>query len=301
MPERTRFLPKAELLTLEELSRLCHVFIDAGVRKLRVTGGEPLVRKDVLLLLRELAARLKDGALDELTLTTNGVRLAAHAGELAAIGVRRVNVSLDTLDRDTFVRITGRDALLDVLAGLSAAKTAGLRVKINVVALRCDNAHELPQIIAWAHAQGFDVSLIETMPLGEVDQDRTEQYLSLQQVRQHLMSFWRLQETPYSTSGPSRYVTVKETGGRIGFITPLTDNFCATCNRVRLTCTGRLYMCLGQEDHVDFRDALRGGASAGELRALLHHALSQKPRAHEFSIAPNSAPALARHMSTTGG
>jgi cyclic pyranopterin phosphate synthase len=301
MPEDMRFLPKADVLTFEELDRLCAVFVRAGVTKLRITGGEPLVRKDILAFLRNVSRHLGTGALNELALTTNGTRLALFARELAEIGIKRVNVSLDTLDRDTFKRISRRDALPTVVAGIEAAQEAGLKVKINVVALKHDNAHEIPDIIQWAHARDMDVSLIETMPLGEIDQDRTDQYVSLADIRAHLASFWTLRDVADSTGGPSTYVRIAETGGRLGFITPLSHNFCASCNRVRLTCTGRLYLCLGQDDHVDFREAMRAGASDDDLHALLLDAMSIKPERHEFQIAPELAPALPRHMSTTGG
>lgn len=301
MPERMRFLPKADVLSWEELDRLCAVFVQAGVTKLRITGGEPLVRKDIMTFLRWQARHLESGALKELTLTTNGARLAEHARELTAIGVRRLNVSLDTLDRDTFARLTRRDALPDVLRGIDAALAAGLHLKINVVALKHDNAAEIPRLIEWAHARGMDVSLIETMPLGDIGRDRADQFLSLATVRQELESFWSLRDVTDTTGGPSSYVQIAETGGRLGFITPLSHNFCASCNRVRLTCTGRLFLCLGKEDHADFRDALRAAASERELARLLDAALRLKPKAHDFHINADAAPALARHMSMTGG
>jgi cyclic pyranopterin phosphate synthase len=302
MPERMSFLPKAEVLSFEELERLCSVFIAAGVRKLRLTGGEPLMRKDIMVLVRALSRHLGAGALDELTLTTNGTRLAEFAVPLAAAGVQRVNVSLDTLDRETFARIARRDQLGAVIAGIDAALAAGLKVKINVVALKHDNRHDIPAIIQWAHERGMDVSLIETMPLGDIDEDRTDQYVSLADVRADLESFWRFTDLADSTGGPSNYVRVAETGGRLGFITPLSHNFCASCNRVRLTCTGRLYLCLGRDDHVDFRATMRAGASDAEVRALIDAGLAIKPQAHDFIIRePHAAPALARHMSMTGG
>jgi GTP 3',8-cyclase len=300
MPERMTFLPKPEVLSFEELDRLCAVFVAAGVRKLRITGGEPLVRRDIVLFLRGLSRHLRSGALEELTLTTNGVRLAEFAEPLASLGVRRVNVSLDTLDREVFARLTRRDHLPEVLGGIAAAQAAGLRVKINIVALKGDNEAEIPSLIQWAHTRGMDVSLIETMPLGDIAQSRADQFLSLAQVRAELESFWQLTPIADTTGGPSTYVRVAETGGRLGFITPLSHNFCASCNRVRLTCTGRLYLCLGQDEHVDFRAALRGGASDDELAAMIQAGLAVKPKAHEFEIAA-AAPALARHMSMTGG
>jgi cyclic pyranopterin phosphate synthase len=254
-----------------------------------------------MTLLEGLSGWLGQGALKELALTTNGTQLQSFAPQLAAIGIRRINVSLDTLDRETFARITRRDALPDVLAGIDAALAAGLSLKLNVVALRRDNLHAIPDLIVWAHARGMDVSLIETMPLGDIEEDRTDQFVSLAHVRQTLSSFWTLQDVDDTTGGPSRYVRIRETGGRVGFISPLSHNFCASCNRVRLTCTGRLYLCLGQDEHVDFRQAMRSGASDDELRALLVEALRIKPKAHDFRIAPHEPPATARHMSLTGG
>lgn len=302
MSERMRFLPKAEILSFEELERLCAAFIGRGIRKLRLTGGEPLLRRDFMDLARTLARHLDDGALEELTLTTNATRLTHHAAELAAIGVRRINVSLDTLDPETFARIARKPRLGDVLEGIEAAQRAGIAVKINTVALKRDNAHELVSLVAWAHERGMDITLIETMPLGAVDEDRTDQFLSLAEVRRGFERHWTLEPLSYRSGGPARYVRVRETGGRLGFITPLSHNFCAECNRIRLTCTGRLYMCLGQDDHIDFREALRAGAGESELDALIAKAMRQKPAAHDFHIAaPAEAPALARHMSVTGG
>jgi cyclic pyranopterin phosphate synthase len=300
MPERMRFLPKSDVLSFEELDRICSLFVKSGVTKLRITGGEPLVRKDIIVFLRALARHLEHG-LHELALTTNGTHLAEFAQELAALGIRRVNVSLDTLNRDAFARITRRDALPSVLRGIEAAIAAGLKLKLNVVALKHDNAGEIPHIIQWAHDRGMDVSLIETMPLGDIEQDRTDQFLSLAEVRAQLASFWSLRDVTETTGGPSTYVRIAETGGRLGFITPLSHNFCAACNRVRLTCTGRLYLCLGQDEHVDFRAAMRAGASDDDLLALLHRAVALKPKAHDFRIAAGDAPALPRHMSMTGG
>ncbi len=302
MPERMQFLPKPDVLSLEELDRLCAVFIGQGVRKLRLTGGEPLVRKDVLVLIRALSRHVRAGDLDELTLTTNGTRLAEFAAALAEAGIHRINVSLDTLDRETFIRITRRDQLSAVLQGIEAARAAGLHVKLNIVALKHDNLHEIPALIEFAHAREMDVSLIETMPLGEIEQDRTDQFASLTDLRDTLASFWTLTDISDTTGGPSKYVRVRETGGRLGFITPLSHTFCAACNRVRLTCTGRLYLCLGRDEHVDFRAAMRAGASDGELAALLRAGLARKPEAHDFIIRDfGAAPALARHMSMTGG
>jgi cyclic pyranopterin phosphate synthase len=302
MPERMQFLPKAGVLTLEEIDRLCACFVRNGVRKLRLTGGEPLVRRGVLELINGLARHVKSGAIDELTLTTNGTRLAEFAGPLAAAGVRRVNVSLDTLDRATFQRIARDDRLDAVLEGIEAARAAGLSVKINTVALKYDNAAEIPRLIQWAHAQGMDLTLIEVMPLGETGEARTDQYVPLPSIRGVLERHWTLTDLPDRTGGPARYVRVEETGGRLGFITPLTNNFCASCNRVRLTATGQLYLCLGHEEHVDFRTPMREGASDVDLDAIYARALGLKPSAHDFSIPPRAAqPTLRRHMSVTGG
>jgi GTP 3',8-cyclase len=300
MAEHMTFLPKADLLSLEELDRLCSAFITRGVRKLRLTGGEPLVRRGFMDLVRGLSRHIGAG-LDELTLTTNGTQLAAHADALARAGIRRINVSLDTLDRDRFARITRRDALPAVLDGITAAKAAGLGIKINIVALKDDNADEIADLIAWAHSQGFDACLIETMPLGETGEDRTAQFLSLKTVRRDLESFWTLRDLPDSTGGPARYVHIAETGGRLGFITPLTHTFCEACNRVRLTCTGTLFMCLGQEDAVDLRAPLRASADDGLLHAAIDAAVARKPKGHDFAPERLSAPAVSRHMSMTGG
>jgi GTP 3',8-cyclase len=300
MSEQMSFLPKADLLTFEELDRLCAAFIAKGVRKLRLTGGEPLVRKDVMALIESLSRKLGDG-LEELTLTTNGTQLARHAARLAALGVRRINVSLDTLDRDKFARIARRDLLPQVLEGIDAADRAGIQVKINTVALAADNAREIPDLIRWAHGRGFDMTLIETMPMGEIDGDRTDQFLSLKQVERDLNAYWTLDALPDRTGGPARYVRIRETGGRLGFITPLTHNFCESCNRVRLTCTGTLYMCLGQDDAADLRAVLRAGADDAQLAAAIAEAISRKPKGHDFMVDRLGRPAVARHMSVTGG
>jgi len=300
MAEHMTFLPKAEVLTLEELDRIATAFVGLGTRKLRLTGGEPLVRKGMLDLVRGLSRHLSSGALDELTLTTNGTRLAEFAGELADAGVRRINVSLDTLKPDLFRTLTRGGDLSKVLAGIDAAQAAGLRVKINAVALKDDNAGEIPDLIAWAHGRGCDLTLIETMPMGEVDIDRTSEFVSLKDVRAELESFWTLEDLPLSTGGPARYVRVAETGGRLGFITPLSHNFCESCNRVRLTCTGTLHTCLGQEDATDLRAVMRSGATDAELSAVIRQAVLGKPKGHDFQIA-RARPAVARHMSTTGG
>jgi cyclic pyranopterin phosphate synthase len=301
MSEHMTFLPKAQVLTLEELDRISSAFIALGVRKLRLTGGEPLVRKGLMDLVGSLGRHMKSGALDELTLTTNGTRLAQFADDLAHAGVRRINVSLDTLKPDLFRRLTRGGDLAKVVAGIEAAQAAGLKVKINAVALKDDNAGELSELVAWAHARGCDVTLIETMPLGEVEADRTDQYLSLKTVRTELESFWTLRDIPLQTGGPARYVEVAETGGRLGFITPLSHNFCEACNRVRLTCTGTLHTCLGQEDASDLRAVLRAGASDADLIDAIRLAVDAKPKGHDFQIARAAAPAVARHMSTTGG
>jgi cyclic pyranopterin phosphate synthase len=295
------FLPKADLLSFEEIERLADVLISRGVKKLRLTGGEPLVRKGVMGLIEHLGAHVRAGDLEEVTLTTNGTQLTHYADGLAAAGVRRINVSLDTRDRETFKRISRRDALTKVLDGIEAAKAAGLKIKINTVALAHDNRKELPWLIRWAHEQGFDITLIETMPLGEIEEDRTDQYVSLRDVRRDLESFWTLEDIPLRTAGPARYVRVAETGGRLGFITPLSHNFCESCNRVRITCTGVMYMCLGQEDSIDLREPLRLSDKDDLLNAALDKAMAAKPKGHDFIIERGATPAVARHMSATGG
>jgi GTP 3',8-cyclase len=301
MSEHMQFLPRPEVLDLEELDRLCSTFIGLGVRQLRLTGGEPLLRRDFMVLVRSLSRHLKSGALDELTLTTNATQLAKYADELAAAGVKRINVSLDSLKSAQFATITRRDKLDAVLEGISAATHAGIKVKINTVALAKDNQSELPDLIAWAHGQGHDISLIETMPLGDVGSDRTDQYLSLKNVRQHLDSFWTLRDLPDRTGGPARYVHIEETGGRLGFITPLSHNFCESCNRVRITCTGQMFMCLGQDDAVDLRAPLRAGISDEALISAIFDGIDRKPKGHDFMAERLATPALVRHMSMTGG
>jgi cyclic pyranopterin phosphate synthase len=302
MAEHMTFLPKADLLSLEELDRLCSVFIEKGVRKLRLTGGEPLVRRGIMTLVTSLSRHLAAGALDELTITTNGSQLAKYAPELADHGVKRINVSLDTLDPDKFRAITRWGELDKVMAGIDAALTAGLRVKINAVALRGVNEGELPDLLAWAHGRGMDLTIIEVMPLGDIGAGRLEQYLPLSLVRARLCERYTLDEIDYRTGGPARYVKVKETGGRLGFITPLTHNFCESCNRVRVTCTGTLYMCLGQEDAADLRGPLRLSPDNAPLAAAIEEAISRKPKGHDFIIdRRHQRPALARHMNVTGG
>ena len=302
MAENMTFLPKADLLSLEELDRLCSAFIARGVRKLRLTGGEPLVRRGIMTLFASLSRHLAAGALDELTLTTNGSQLPKYARELAGHGVRRINVSLDTLDADKFRAITRWGELSKVLAGIDAAQAAGLKVKINAVALKGVNEDEFPALIAWAHGRGMELTLIEVMPLGDVGEARLEQYLPLSIVRARLCERFTLNDIDYRTGGPARYVTVAETGGRLGFITPLTHNFCESCNRVRITCTGTLYMCLGQEDAADLRTPLRASQGNELLHAAITEAISRKPKGHDFIIdRRHQRPALARHMSVTGG
>ena len=302
MSEHMSFLPKRDLLTLEELDRLCSAFIARGVRKLRLTGGEPLVRRDVMVLIRALGRHLDTGALDELTLTTNGSQLARYASDLFAAGIRRVNVSIDTLDEARFQEITRWGRLPQVLEGIAEAKRAGLKVKINTVALKDVNEAEIPSLIEWAHGEGHDLTLIETMPMGDIDGDRTDQYLPLSAVRRSLAERWTLDDLAERTGGPARYVGVKETGGKLGFITPLTHNFCESCNRVRLTCTGTLYMCLGQEDAADLRAPLRASSSDELLYAAIDEAIGRKPKGHDFVIdRARNRPAVSRHMSLTGG
>jgi GTP 3',8-cyclase len=302
MAENMTFLPKADLLTLEELDRLCSAFVAKGVRKLRLTGGEPLVRRGIMTLVRSLARHRAEGTLDELTLTTNGSQLGRYADELAACGVERLNVSLDTLDNDKFRAITRWGDLDKVLGGIVAAQRAGLRVKINAVALKGVNEEELPALIEWAHGGGMDITIIEVMPLGDVGEQRLDQYLPLSMVRAGLAERFTLDEIDYRTGGPARYVRVKETGGRLGFITPLTHNFCESCNRVRLTCTGTLYMCLGQEDAADLRSPLRASEGNELLYAAIDEAIGRKPKGHDFIIdRRHQRPAVARHMSVTGG
>ena len=302
MAENMSFLPKADILSLEELDRLCSAFVARGVRKLRLTGGEPLVRRGIMTLVESLSRHIGSGALDELTLTTNGSQLVKYAGELARHGVRRLNVSLDTLDPDKFRAITRWGDLDQVLGGIAAARAAGLAVKINAVALKGVNEDEFDRLLEWAHGGGMDLTIIEVMPLGDVGEGRLDQYLPLSMVRARLAERFTLEEIDYRTGGPARYVRVAETGGRLGFITPLTHNFCESCNRVRVTCTGTLFMCLGQEDAADLRAALRASEANDPLHAAIDEAISRKPKGHDFVIdRRHKRPALARHMSVTGG
>jgi GTP 3',8-cyclase len=302
MAEDMTFLPKADVLSLEELDRLCSAFIERGVRKLRLTGGEPLVRRGIMTLVSSLGRHLQTGALDELTLTTNGSQLRKYARDLAAAGVRRINVSLDTLNPDKFRAITRWGDLHKVLDGIEAARAAGLAIKINAVALKGVNEDEFVPLVRWAHALGMDLTFIEVMPLGDVGEGRLDQYLPLSLVRAELARNFTLAEIDYRTGGPARYAHAEETGGRIGFITPLTHNFCESCNRVRVTCTGTLFMCLGQEDAADLRAPLRASESNEALFAAIDAAVARKPKGHDFIIDRRHArPAVARHMSVTGG
>lgn len=302
MSEHMTFLPKADVLSLEELDRLCSAFIARGVNKLRLTGGEPLVRRGIMTLVSSLSRHLGSGALKELTLTTNGSQLQKHAADLRATGVRRINVSLDTLNAEKFRTITRWGELDKVIAGIDSAQAVGLEVKINAVALKGVNDNEIAGLLEWAHGRGMDLTVIEVMPLGDVDESRLDQYLPLSVVRARLAERYTLEDIDYRTGGPARYVHVKETGGRLGFITPLTHNFCESCNRVRITCTGTLYMCLGQNDATDLRRPLRASESNDLLHAAIDEAIGRKPRGHDFVIdRRHRKPALPRHMSMTGG
>ena len=302
MSEDMTFLPKRELLTLEEMDRLATAFITRGVRKLRLTGGEPLVRRGVMDLIRDLGRHLRSGHLDELTLTTNGTQLARHAEGLAAAGVRRLNVSLDSIDPDTYRRITRGGDLAHVMRGIDAARAAGIRIKLNAVLLKYDNADTLPDMMAWAHSQGHDLTIIEAMPMGEIGEDRYDQYTPLKAYQARLAERFTLTDIPERTGGPARYVRVEETGGTLGFITPMSHNFCESCNRVRVTCTGRIYLCLGQEASVDLRSPLRDHEGDEVLHAAIDRAIGIKPKGHDFVIERRGqAPASPRHMSVTGG
>jgi cyclic pyranopterin phosphate synthase len=302
MSENMSFLPKQDLLTLEELDRLCTVFVDKGVQKLRITGGEPLVRRDIMTLFRSLSRHLVSGRLEELTLTTNGSQLGKYASELADCGIRRINVSLDTLDAAKFRKITRWGDLDKVLAGIDAAQAAGIAVKLNAVALKGVNEDEVEDMIRWSHDRGIDITFIEVMPMGDIEPDRFDQYWPLSHLRARLLDQFTLDDIDYRTGGPARYVRVRETGGRIGFITPMTHNFCESCNRVRITCTGTLYMCLGQDDAADLRSPLRASATNDVLSRAIDAAILRKPKGHDFVIERTTQrPAVARHMSVTGG
>ena len=301
MPERMSFLPRADLLSLAELDRLAAVFIRKGVRKLRLTGGEPVGRKDLIDLVGRLSRFLRGGQLDELTLTTNGTRLARYTAELARCGVRRVNVSLDSLNPETYARITRGGQVGDAIAGVDAALAAGLQVKINAVALARDNLHTLVALAEWAHARGAELTVIEVMPMGSVEADRAEQFVPLTEVRRRFERRWRLTDLARHTGGPARYVRTHE-GGTIGFISPLTRNFCGGCNRVRVTCTGEMYLCLGQSAKADLRTPLRASSEDGLLETAIDAAIGRKPHGHDFAMpAPGALPAVDRHMSVTGG
>ena len=302
MSENMSFLPKQDLLTLEELDRLCTVFVDKGVQKLRITGGEPLVRRDIMTLFRSLSRHLVSGRLEELTLTTNGSQLGKYASELADCGIRRINVSLDTLDAAKFRKITRWGDLDKVLAGIDAAQVAGIAVKLNAVALKGVNEDEVEDMIRWSHDRGIDITFIEVMPMGDIEPDRFDQYWPLSHLRARLLDQFTLDDIDYRTGGPARYVRVRETGGKIGFITPMTHNFCESCNRVRITCTGTLYMCLGQDDAADLRSPLRASATNDVLSRAIDAAILRKPKGHDFVIERTTQrPAVARHMSVTGG
>ncbi len=302
MSEDMTFLPKSEVLSLEELERLCSAFVRKGVRKIRLTGGEPLVRRGIMGLIGNLSRHIDDRSLDELTLTTNGSQLARYTEQLVEYGIKRINVSLDTLDAEKFAQITRWGKLDKVMVGLRAAKAAGLQIKINAVAVRDFNDNELDRILTWCGEQGFDLTLIETMPLGDIGGERADQYLPLSEVREQLEKTWTLSDIPYRSGGPARYVEVGETGRKLGFITPMTHNFCESCNRVRLTCTGTLYMCLGQDDATDLRAPLRASEGDELLECAIDEAIGRKPKGHDFVIERGqSGPAVNRHMSVTGG
>ena len=302
MAENMTFMPKKDLLTLEELYRLASLFVDMGIKKIRLTGGEPLVRKNIMWLISELSKKINNSPLKELTITTNASQLSKYAEDLARYNVKRVNVSMDTLKPDLFKKITRWGDLYQVLDGIAAAKRAGLKIKINTVALKGLNDDEIPEMIKWAHDQEMDISLIETMPMGDIDGDRTENYLPLMKYKNTLEKTYSLTESNHKTGGPSRYYNVKETGGLLGLITPLSHNFCSDCNRVRITCSGKMYMCLGQDESVDFNKLLRSSAKDGDIMELISKAISLKPISHDFVIDNyNKEPAVTRHMSVTGG
>ncbi|PLX39172.1 MAG: GTP 3',8-cyclase MoaA [Hyphomicrobiales bacterium] len=302
MAENMTFLPKREVLTLEELDRLCSAFVEKGVRRIRLTGGEPLVRKGIMELFRQLSRHLKSGQLDEVTVTTNGSQLTRYAGQLADYGVKRINLSLDTLDADKFKAVTRWGELSKVMRGLDAADEAGLSIKINMVALKGVNDHEILPMLEWAHGRGYDLTMIETMPMGEIDEDRTDRYLPLSDVRAMLSERYTIEDSNYATGGPARYIRLAETGGRVGFITPMSHNFCESCNRVRITCTGMLYMCLGQDDKADLRAPLRASEGDELLKQAIDEAIGRKPKGHDFIIdRDTNQPSVTRHMSVTGG
>ena len=302
MSKNMTFLPKADVLSLEELDRMCSAFVHNGVKKLRLTGGEPLVRRNIMSLFKDLSRHLVSGELKELTLTTNGSQLDKYATELVDCGIKRINVSLDSLDADKFKQLTRWGEIAKVFAGIQAANAAGLAIKINTVALKNFNEGEIEDLIRWCGEEGHDMTLIETMPLGDIGGDRVEQYLPLADVRRGLEDTFTLTDIDHKSGGPARYVRVKETGRMLGFITPLTHNFCEGCNRVRLTCTGTLYMCLGQNDAADLRGPLRASEGDDLLNAAIAEAIGRKPKGHDFVIdRDNGGPALSRHMSVTGG
>lgn len=302
MAENMTFLPKAELLSLEELARLCGVFAELGMKRIRLTGGEPLVRRNIMWLVRALGDMKQSGVLEEVTVTTNGSQLHKYAKDLASAGVQRINVSLDTLNPEKFASITRWGRFDQVINGIEAAQRAGLSIKINAVALKGVNEDEYDHMIKWCGEKGYDLTLIETMPLGEIDGDRTDQYLPLSRVRADLENRWTLQDIPFRTGGPARYTSIAETGRKLGFITPLTHNFCESCNRVRVTCTGTMYMCLGQEDAADLRGALRASEGNEQLALAIMEGIERKPKGHDFVIdRRNQKPAVGRHMSVTGG
>ncbi|HHL42072.1 MAG TPA: GTP 3',8-cyclase MoaA [Hellea balneolensis] len=302
MAEHMVFLPKKDVLSIEEICKLADAFVNRGITKIRLTGGEPLVRKGFMQVINHLSEHLGTGALHELTLTTNATQLSRHADALYKAGIRRINVSLDSLDPLTFNRVTRGGNLARVLEGIEAAQEAGLKIKLNTVALKHDNADAIPDMIAWAHARQMDISLIEIMPLGETGENRLDQFIPLTAIREKLDARWTLKDTDQSTGGPSRYAEVAQTGGRIGFISPLTQNFCQGCNRVRVTCTGKIYLCLGQNEHLDLKAALRGPNSERALSKCIDMAIGQKPLRHDFEIGDNSTPAsVTRPMSLTGG
>ena len=302
MAENMTFLPRKDLLSLEELGILCESFIRRGIKKIRITGGEPLVRRDLMSFIHKLSKHRISGKLDEITLTTNGTLLSRYAKELKLCGVERINISLDTLDPMVFTKLTRRSALNAVLQGIDSALDAGIKVKINTVALKGTNDSEIPSLIEWAHNKNMDITLIEVMPLGDIDEDRVDQYIPLNAIRDSLEQRFTLTDVPLRTGGPARYIKIKETGGVLGMITPLTNNFCAGCNRVRVTCTGQIYTCLGHGHKLDLRAAIRGDNTDSELERLLGIAMREKPEKHFFDISERGAkPTVARHMSVTGG